>query len=343
MESYLTGRTQKVRVGSATSKTENLQSGVPQGGILSPVIFIIYGADFEKWLKHATAFAYADDSTTSVSDKDFEEIKRKLQEDAENVLQFMASNGLVANPSKTVFMILGDRSANGEMHENESIRVGKEDVKATQTANVLGIFIDKNQKWTTHLHKLVTALDRRLYQIRRMAAKISKPGLRKISDSLWTSKLRYGLQLCTEVRSNEAQSKNTELIKVQRAQNRLLRVLTNTRKGDHTRIADMLTETANLSVNQTAAQIKLLEMWKASNNQDYPIKMEKIRQESGGPNTRSNLTTKFKEEGRTNVMKHSFVGDSARLWNRAPTCIKMAKKISSAKLEIRKYVTTLPV
>ena len=75
----------------------------------------------------------------------------------------------------------------------------------------------------------------------------------------------------------------------------------------------------------------------------YPIKMETIRQETGGPLTRSNLTNKFKEEGRTNVMKHSFVGDSARLWNRAPTCIKMAKKISSAKLEIRKYVTTLPV
>ena len=343
MKTYLTGRTQKVKVGSATSKPKNLESGVPQGGILSPIIFIIYGADFDKWLNHATAFAYADDSTTSVSDKDYEEIRKKLQEDAVNVMQFMASNGLVANPSKTVFMVLGDRSANGNKHENEVMKVGKEEVKASKTANILGVYIDRNQKWSTHLHKLITALDRRLFQIRRMASKISSKGLKKISDSIWTSKLRYGLQLCTEVRTDETQSKHTELLNVQKAQNRLLRILTNTRRGDHTRIADMLKETGNLSVNQTAAQIKLLEMWKATHLPKYPIKLEIVRQENGRTQTRSNNDTKIKELGHTNIMRQSFVGDSARLWNRAPTGIKNAKTISGAKLEIKKYVTSLPL
>jgi hypothetical protein len=122
----------------------------------------------------------------------------------------MASCGLVANPSKTVFMVLGDRSVNVNKHENEVIKVGKEEVKASKTANILGVFIDRNQKWSTHLHKLITALDRRPFQIRRMASKISSMGLKKISDIIWTSKLRYGLQLCTVVRTTETQSKNTE-------------------------------------------------------------------------------------------------------------------------------------
>jgi hypothetical protein len=48
MTSFLKGRTQKVKVGETLSIALLLETGVPQGGILSPVIFIIYGADFDE-------------------------------------------------------------------------------------------------------------------------------------------------------------------------------------------------------------------------------------------------------------------------------------------------------
>ena len=331
MTSFLTGRTQKVKVGEAISTAVTLESGVPPGGILSPLIFIIYGADFDLWMKHASAFAYADDTSTSVADKDFETIKQKLQEDAENVLQFMASNGLVANPSKTVFMILGDRSAHGQKHMNETVKVGNEDIKASKKTKLLGIDIDNNQKWNTHIHRVVGALDRRLFQIRRMAEQISEKGLKKITDSLWNSKLRYGLQLCAEVRTSENQSKNTELLKLQKAQNRMLRVLTKTRRLDRKRITEMLKETDSLSVNQTSAQIKMMEMWKATRDSKYPIQVEVIREQKTGTSTRGNQSIRIKETGRTKLVIQSFVGDAARLWNKAPEEIKGKKTISSAK------------
>ena len=343
MRSFLTGRTQKVKVGDAISTAVTLETGVPQGGILSPVIFIIYGADFELWLKYSSAFAYADDSSTSISDNDMEEIKLKLQEDAENVLDFMASNGLVANPNKTVYMILGDRSAHGNKHRDETIRVGTETIQVSKKTKLLGVDIDENQKWSTHIHNVVGALDRRLFQIRRMSNQISEKGLRKITDSLWTSKLRYGLQLCATVRTNENQPKNTEVTKLQKAQNRMLRVLTKTKRLERKRITDMLKETQFLSVNQTSAQIKLTEMWKATKDEKYPIKVEVIREKLTGISTRRNQSTQIKETGRTNVVIHSFVGDAARLWNNAPDEIKNTKTISRAKQAIRKYVKTLPV
>ena len=68
-----------------------LTSGVPQEEILSPIIFVIYGADMEQWLKHSSAFTYADDTSSSVTGKTIAEVKRKLEEDAINVLKFMAS------------------------------------------------------------------------------------------------------------------------------------------------------------------------------------------------------------------------------------------------------------
>jgi flagellin-like hook-associated protein FlgL len=101
--------TQRVKIGSKISSVVQLQSGVRQGGILSPMIFMVYGADVKHWLEHARAFTYADDTSTSAEDKDTKTVLEKLEEDVKNILKFMASNGLVANPSKTVFMMLGKK------------------------------------------------------------------------------------------------------------------------------------------------------------------------------------------------------------------------------------------
>ena len=80
-----------------------LTSGVPQGSILSPIIFIIYGADMEEWVKHSCIFTYADDTESSCKDKDEHIVMKKLEEDATNILEFMASNRLVSTPYKNLF------------------------------------------------------------------------------------------------------------------------------------------------------------------------------------------------------------------------------------------------
>jgi hypothetical protein len=54
----------------------------------------------------ALFLTYADDTSTSCHGKSQEELMEKLEENSKNILQFMASNGLVANESKTVLMIL---------------------------------------------------------------------------------------------------------------------------------------------------------------------------------------------------------------------------------------------
>ena len=74
--SFLTGRSQRVKIGATLSNRMMLTSGVPQGGILSPIIFVIYGADMELWLKHSSAFTYADDTSSSVKDKEMAMVKK---------------------------------------------------------------------------------------------------------------------------------------------------------------------------------------------------------------------------------------------------------------------------
>ena len=67
MKSYLTGRSQRTKIGNKLSELVKLSSGVPQGGNFSPLAFVIYVSDLEDWLQFAKALTYADDAITSVS------------------------------------------------------------------------------------------------------------------------------------------------------------------------------------------------------------------------------------------------------------------------------------
>ena len=337
-KSFLTKRTQCVKIGKEVSASVELDSGVPQGGILSPVLFIIYVSDMEDWTEKAGVFTYADDTSSDSSSKIVKEVLDKLEKDAKGIMEFMASNGLVANPQKTVFMLLGNKQG-----EAVSVKVGDTEIQQSTTARLLGVEIDEEQKWKPQVDKLITALDRRLFYLRRIAGKISNKGLKKVTDSIWTSKMRYGLQLYQEVRTRSDQMKSTKIMMLQRAQNRMLRTITGTWKIDHVKITDLLEQTNTLSVNQTAAQIKLGEMWKAAKLEGYPVNMVKTKQNEDGRMTRHNQGDKFKEVIRTTLGKNSFVADGPKLWNNAPESITKAATLWKAKKEIKLYCKTLPV
>ena len=51
---------------------------------------MLYVSDLEDWLEFSKAFTYADDTSSSVSGKDMDEIIRRMEIDAVNVLKFMA-------------------------------------------------------------------------------------------------------------------------------------------------------------------------------------------------------------------------------------------------------------
>ena len=76
------------------------------------------------WLKFCKVTTYADDTKTCVSHKLLARVIQMLEEDAKNVLEFMASNGLVVNPKKTAFMVLNHKQ-NLELNLI-AINIGKE-------------------------------------------------------------------------------------------------------------------------------------------------------------------------------------------------------------------------
>ena len=98
--SFLTNRSQCLKIGDSISEAISLLSGVSQGEIISPLLYIIYVADLQMWLKHCKVTTYADNTKTCVSHRILAKVIQMLEEDAKSVLEYMASNGFVANPKK---------------------------------------------------------------------------------------------------------------------------------------------------------------------------------------------------------------------------------------------------
>ena len=342
-KSFLTGRTQRVRIGSALSKPLTLTSGVPQGGILSPIVFTLYTADMGLWLKHSKSTNFADDTETDYSGSTKEDIKKCLEEDALRVLSFMASNGLVANQSKTEFLVLNEKNKTDQ--SLCQIQVGDATVTRTESSKLLGIIIDEEQNWKDQYKSLKSALNQRLFVIRRIKRQIPKEKIMTVVHSLWMSKLRYGLQLCTRVQIQHEDTKSTAMKSLQQTQNRMLRALNNSKIRDRVSVNSMLNKFNLLSVNQLAAQIKLTEVWKSVNIKDYAITLDPYNkaQNPTEMDLRPKPTRTFDDTARLANSKYSFNVDSARLWNLAPPSITQAQSLSLAKKAIMTHVKTLPV
>ena len=247
------------------------------------IIHIIYVSDFEDWLIHSNASTYADDSGTGVKGNSVSEIVPKLEEDGENVLKYMASNGLVANPSKTALLFLNNK-AKGDPIE---INIGKVKITQEKSAKLLGMTLDDSQNWTTHFYGkkgVFSSLNQRLFILRRMKSQLLTPGLRKIAESLFNSKIWYGLQLCIKIRWHDSDTTPKLLKDLQLSKNKMLRLLNGSRISDRISTASLLTKFNMLSVNQINAQIKLSEMWKAVNDEDHPFNISK---RESGPDSRA--------------------------------------------------------
>ena len=87
---------------------------------------------------------------------------------------------------------------NYKSDEPVSIKIGDSTIYQDTDAKLLGVNISENQKWTKQISGtsgVISSLNQRNYLIRRLKNHLNKEQLKKVADSIWTSKLRYGLQL----------------------------------------------------------------------------------------------------------------------------------------------------
>ena len=91
--SYLINRTFLVNLGNAFSQPACVSSGVPQGSILGPLLFLIYINDMSQAVK-CNLFLYADDTCLVCQHKDINEIEKQLNKDFGSICDWFVDNKL---------------------------------------------------------------------------------------------------------------------------------------------------------------------------------------------------------------------------------------------------------
>ena len=206
---------------------------------------------------------------------------------------------------------------------------------------------NEKQNWNDHIYGksgLISSLNQRIFLIRRLKQVINKDALIKIADSLFMSKVRYGLQLLGKVRISEQDPSCKELDDIQLAQNRLVRILNGQKLADRIMTRDLLKNVNIASINQTHAQIKILEILKSfKDDQANVLKIVKVKSYEQGSKTLSGSALTLTEHKTTFLSSKTFKNDAIKLWNGISDSIKQCDSIYSAKSAIKAYSLTLPL
>ena len=109
MKSYLTNRRQCIVDKTATSSFQQVKSGVPQGSVLGPVLFLIFINDMPLYINEAYAEIYADDTTVHTSHKDQTVVQVKLQNSSTDFKSWCILHKMFVNLTKTSSMSIGSR------------------------------------------------------------------------------------------------------------------------------------------------------------------------------------------------------------------------------------------
>ena len=242
---------------------------------------------------------------------------------------------------KTSFLLLNTKQAG----IGQTLKIGNEIVTRVHSAMLLGVTFQDNLSWKAQIYGkggVLLSLNSRLYIIRRLRNHLSMKSVLKMVDGIFVSKVRYGLQLLGKVRTTQLDPENGDLNAIQMVMNKLLRSLNGTTIKDKVSTESLVSKFGLLSVNQLNAQIKLLEVWKALNVEDYPLVIKQQETSQTGAVTRTAENRRPVEIGKSSQSKNTCVSDAVRIWNLAPEEVKGKKSLFLAKRAIKAYVKSLP-
>ena len=218
-KSYLANRTQRCLVNGSLSEICSLKCGVPQGTILGPLLFLIYINDLPNCLTLCQPRMYVDDTHITYAGVDVNSIQLNLNYDLDKLNKWLISNKLNLNSAKTKFMLTGSRQKLSTLSNPLKLSIDNVAIEHGSSVKSLGIFIDENLRWQTHIDKLSKKVASGIGAIKRIRPFVPPPTLHYIYNALIQSHFDY----CNPVWGNCGK---TLFDRLQKLQIRAARVLT---------------------------------------------------------------------------------------------------------------------
>lgn len=97
---------------------------------------------------------YADDTHITYASTDLHSIQTSLTCDLNNIHKWLLCNKLTLNSTKTELMLIGSRLKLSTLPESLELSIDNVSIEQVSTTKSLGILIDDNIAWHSHIHKL---------------------------------------------------------------------------------------------------------------------------------------------------------------------------------------------
>ena len=300
---FLSNRQQAVVVDGCTSNQLEVMSGVPQGSVLGPCLFLFYINDLPDTLTSQVRL-FADDTVCYLAVKNNKDTET-LQRDLDTLAAWEQKWHMEFHPEKCEVLSI-TRNKHTIQH---SYTLHGHTLKSVPSAKYLGVTITNNMSWSKHIDNITAKANRSLGFLRR--------NLRVRSTDL-KSKAYYALvrpivEYASPIWDPHEQHNIRKLDMVQR---RAARYALN-RYHNTSSVSSMLDILQWPSLTKRRKETKLCMLYKISNstmNNHYTDILIEQQRQTRNSNSRSYNIPCL----RTNYTKHSFFPDTIREWNRLP-------------------------
>jgi hypothetical protein len=162
---FLTERRQRVKINGSESSWKAVTSGVPQGSVLGPVLFVIFINDLPD-VVNSLCSMYADD-TKIYGTAETEDDSVIIQKDLDNLVDWADKWQLRFNADKCHTLQLGNKNKKYEYSMRKHDEVIRVKLESSELERDLGVNIDNELKFSKHVEVQVNKANRILGLIRR--------------------------------------------------------------------------------------------------------------------------------------------------------------------------------
>ena len=205
IKSYLTDRIQAVinSENNSYSRWEKIKSGVPQGSILGPLLFLVFINDIKDVIVNSNRLLFADDLQIYLS-TEYENIHlnlNKVTDDIIHITNWANDNQLFINLDKTNATLFGPKKHLDDFFNSDiSIQLPANNINITfkMTVKNLDVLFDHKLKWDDHIIKISNKIRSTLYRLRYFKNYVNLETRKQLVTSLILPHFDY----CTSILGN---------------------------------------------------------------------------------------------------------------------------------------------
>ena len=189
--------------------------GTPQGSCLGPLIFLIFVNDMRLHLTDVDSVQFADDTTILFGHRNENYLKYCVERELATLSDWFRANKLTLNVDKSVFLLF-NRKGHGNIKQ---LKLGDSLINPVSSTKFLGVWMDDQLNWKTHLNKLLSKLKCGLGMLQRSRELLSLKAKKLLYYGQLHSHLCYGLGVWGPMLSV---GQTTQLCTLQRKCSRLI-------------------------------------------------------------------------------------------------------------------------